>query len=95
MEIMRSSGLKPNKLTNIWVPFVVAATELLKSKGKLAMVLPAEILQVNYAAQLRAYLTDRFESTDIIACNDLFFENAEQEVVLLLADNLLKTPHTS
>lgn len=89
MEIMRSSGLKPNKLTNIWVPFVVAATELLKSKGKLAMVLPAEILQVNYAAQLRAYLTDRFESIDIIACNDLFFENAEQEVVLLLADNLL------
>ncbi len=54
-------------------------------------MLPAEILQVTYAAQLRSYLTDHFERIDVIACNELFFEKAEQEVVLLLADGALAT----
>jgi adenine-specific DNA-methyltransferase len=43
-------------------------------------------LQVSYAAQLRAYLVERFERIDIVACNELFFDRAEQEVVLLLAE---------
>lgn len=89
MDMMGEQGLKPNRLTNIWVPFVVAATASLKAGGRLALVLPAEILQVTYAAQLRSYLTDHFERIDVIACNELFFENAEQEVVLLLADGAL------
>jgi len=89
MEIMKEVGLKPNRLTNIWVPFVVAATMSLKPGGRMALVLPAELLQVTYAAQLRSFLTDHFGRIDIIACNELFFKNAEQEVVLLLADNAL------
>jgi adenine-specific DNA methylase len=89
MAIMAQQGLTPNKLTNIWVPFVVAAAASLRAGGRLALVLPAEILQVTYAAQLRSFLTDRFARIDIVACNELFFEKAEQEVVLLLADEAL------
>lgn len=89
MSIMEKQGLIPNRLTNIWVPFVIAATASLKPGGRLALVLPAEILQVTYAAQLRSYLTDHFARINVIACNELFFENAEQEVILLLADGAL------
>jgi len=89
MAIMQDVGLTPNKLTNIWVPFVVAASMALKAGGRMAVVLPAELLQVSYAAQLRSFLTDHFGRIDIVACNELFFENAEQEVVLLLADEAL------
>jgi len=89
MTIMAEQGLSPNRLTNIWVPFVVAAASSLRPGGRLALVLPAELLQVSYAAQLRSFLTDRFARIDIVACNELFFENAEQEVVLLLADGAL------
>ncbi|MEK6561046.1 MAG: N-6 DNA methylase [Nitrospirota bacterium] len=86
MTLMKKAGLKPNKLTNIWLPFVVGATELLKPNGRLAFVLPAELLQVSYAQQLRAYLVDNFKNLKILTCNELLFENAEQEVVLFLAD---------
>lgn len=86
MTIMRQYGLKPNKLTNIWVPFVVASAMRINNNGRLALVLPAELLQVTYAAQLRSFLAKRFETIDIVACNHLFFSNAQQEVVLLLAD---------
>lgn len=89
MALMVDQGLSPNRLTNIWVPFVVAAVSSLRPGGRLALVLPAELLQVTYAAQLRSFLTDRFARIDIVACNELFFENAEQEVVLLLADGAL------
>jgi len=89
MEIMRSLGLMPNKLTNIWVPFVAAAVASLRPGGRLALVLPAELLQVTYASQLRSFLADRFTRVDIVACNELFFDRAQQEVVLLLADGAL------
>jgi adenine-specific DNA-methyltransferase len=89
MAIMQGLGLSPNRLTNIWVPFVVASAASLRAGGRMALVLPAELLQVSYAAQLRSFLIDRFARIDIVACNELFFKNAEQEVVLLLADRAL------
>lgn len=55
-EIMQRAGLSPNRLTNSWVPFVVAASFLLSEQGRLALVIPAELLQVNYAAELRRFL---------------------------------------
>lgn len=92
IDIMKGQGLSPNRLTNIWVPFVVAAAASLKAGGRMALVLPAELLQVSYAAQLRSFLTDRFGRIDLIACNELFFEKAEQEVLLLLADEARAAP---
>jgi adenine-specific DNA-methyltransferase len=86
MAILSRLGLKPNRLTNVWVPFVAAAAAALVPGGRLALVLPAELLQVTYAAQLRSFLAGRFARIDVIACNELFFARAEQEVVLLLAD---------
>lgn len=73
MDLLIRHGLRPNKLTNIWVPFVVGAVRMLRPGGRLAMVLPAELLQVSYAGQLRSFLADRFTTIDIVACNELFF----------------------
>ena len=95
MAFMEAQGLRPNRLTNIWVPFVVASINLLRKGGRLAMVLPAELLQVTYAAQLRQYLADSFEKISIFSCNEIFFENAEQEVVLLLAEGKLDSSNSS
>ena len=89
MAILARLGLKPNRLTNIWVPFVAAAAATLVEGGRLALVLPAELLQVTYAAQLRSFLAGRFARIDLVACNELFFARAEQEVVLLLADGAM------
>jgi adenine-specific DNA-methyltransferase len=86
MAILSRLGLKPNRLTNVWVPFVAAAAAALVPGGRLALVLPAELLQVTYAGQLRSFLAGRFARIDIVACNELLFATAEQEVVLLLAD---------
>ena len=54
------------------------------------MVVPAELLQVTYAGQLRMFLVDQFRRIEIVTCNEMFFDGAEQEVVLLLADGKLE-----
>lgn len=84
-EIMRRFGLRPNGLTNAWVPFVVAAAGLLTPTGRLAMVAPAELLQVNYAAELRLFLTKYFDQIRVITFRGLPFPGIQQEVILLLA----------
>lgn len=39
--LMQRAGLHPNRLTNAWVPFLIASTLLLSKHGRLAMVIPA------------------------------------------------------
>jgi adenine-specific DNA methylase len=86
MALLSGIGLHPNKLTNTWVPFLVGAAVSLGEGGRLAFVLPAELLQVSYAAQLRRFLATHFRRIHLFACNRLVFSGAEQETLLLLAD---------
>lgn len=84
--VMNKAGLKPNRLTNAWVPFLVGASLSLKPEGRLAMVIPAELLQVNYAADLRLFLSNYFTKIRVLTFRRLIFSEVQQEVVLLLAE---------
>lgn len=92
-EIVESVGLRPNRLTNAWVPFLLASCLLLAPNGRTAMVIPAELLQVKYAAQLRQFLTDFFGYITIITFKKLIFPEIQQEVVLLLAQKSETNSH--
>lgn len=86
ISMMEELGLRPNKLTNIWVPFLVVSASLLKPKGRLAMVIPAELFQVKYAEETRVFLSNFFERITIITFKKLVFKGIQQEVVLLLCE---------
>lgn len=86
IEMMEEIGLHPNKLTNIWVPFLVVSASLLNKKGRLAMVIPAELFQVKYAAETRVFLSKFFERITIVTFKKLVFDGIQQEVVLLLCE---------
>ncbi|MBV9469032.1 MAG: class I SAM-dependent methyltransferase, partial [Abitibacteriaceae bacterium] len=85
-RIMQTASLKPTKLTNSWVAFLIAASLRLKEHGRLAMVIPAELLQVNYAAETRAFLARHFGAITLVTFRRLVFAGIQQEVVLLLAE---------
>jgi adenine-specific DNA methylase len=82
LELMRREGLRPSRLTNAWVPFVVAAAVLVRDGGRVGLVLPAELLQVGYAAQLRDFLLGRFRQITLVTFERLVFDGVLQEVVL-------------
>lgn len=85
LRLMKSEGMRASKLTNAWVPFVVASVKAARDGGRIGLVLPAELLQVGYAAQLRAYLVDECSEITLVSFEKLVFPNILQEVVLLLA----------
>lgn len=79
-------GVRLTKLTNAWAPFVVHASEFVGPKGRLGLVLPAELLSVNYAAEVRRYLLRRFARVRLIMFEELVFPGVMEEVVLLMAE---------
>ena len=85
-KIFSKANLKYSKLTNAWVSFIVGSTLLLKEIGKIGFVLPAEILQVSYAKQLRNFLAHFYNKISIISFKKLVFDGIQQEVILLLCE---------
>lgn len=85
-QLMRSAGLHPNKLTNIWLPFLVLSALALSKNGKLGMVIPAELFQVSYAGETREFLAKYFDRLTLITFQKIVFEDIQQEVVLLLGE---------
>ena len=85
-EILTSHGMKANKLINAWVAFIVACVQLLSETGKIAFVIPAEILQVAYAEDLRLYLANNLAKITLITFEQLVFPDIEQEVVVFIGE---------
>ena len=85
-KILTSHGMKANKLINAWVAFIVACVQLLSENGKIAFVIPAEILQVAYAEDLRLYLANNLAKITLITFEQLIFPDIEQEVVVFIGE---------
>lgn len=92
-KVFDKANLKYSKLTNSWVSFVVGSSLLLKDTGKIGFVLPAEILQVSYAAQLRDFLARFYNKINIVSFRKLVFPGIQQEVVLLLCEKNNSNSH--
>ncbi len=79
-------GVRLNGLASSWAATLVHASSFLKPDGRLAMVLPAELLTVGYAEPIRTWLRKRFEKVNLVMFESLQFEDALEKVVLLLAE---------
>lgn len=85
-QILSSHGMKANKLINAWVAFIVACVQLLSENGKIAFIVPAEILQVAYAEDLRLFLSNQLAKITLITFEELVFPDIEQEVVVFIGE---------
>lgn len=86
LEAAMRQGVKLNQLASSWAAFTVHASAFLEPVGRLALVLPAELLAVKYASQIRRFLLDRFASVRLVLFENLIFPGVLEEVVLLLAE---------
>jgi len=87
-EIFQRLDCKFTKHTNAWVPFILASFELLKPGGRLAMVVPSEIIHVMHAQSLRTYLGEQAKRLIVIDPEEIWFEGTLQGAVLLLAETM-------
>lgn len=77
-------GVRLSGLASSWASLLIHSSSFVGPKGRLAMVLPAELLSVGYAEPVRQWLRRRFAAVKLV-----FFErrqfSALENVVLLLA----------
>jgi adenine-specific DNA-methyltransferase len=92
-QAVLAQGVRLTGLASSWAAFTVHATQFLKPDGRLGLVLPAELLTVNYAAEVRAYLLRRFAKVRVVLFEERVFPGVTEEVVLLLAEGLGPTDH--
>ena len=85
-KVFERFGLPFTKHTNAWVPFVIASVSLLEPGGRLAMVIPSEILHIPHAQSLRRFLAEQCSHVLLLDPEELWFDGALQGVVLLLAE---------
>ncbi len=85
-EAALRQGVRLNGMASSWAASLAHAASFLKPGGRLAMVLPAELLTVGYAEPVRRWLKERFEQVNLVLFERLQFQDALADVVLLLAE---------
>jgi len=80
-----AQGVRLSGLASSWAALLVHACGFLKPEGRLAMVLPAELLTVHYAEPVRRWLRRRFAAVHLVLFERLQFADALEKVVLVVA----------
>ncbi|MGH3873387.1 MAG: HsdM family class I SAM-dependent methyltransferase [Pseudonocardiaceae bacterium] len=91
-EAALRAGVALSRLASSWAAFTVHSALFLKPGGRLGLVLPAELLSVNYAAEVRRFLMQRFARVGLVLFTERVFPGVQEEVVLLLADGYGQGP---
>lgn len=86
LEAAFAQGVSLSGLASSWAAFVVHASAFLSRTGRLGLVLPGELLSVNYAEPVRQFLRERFGTVRILSFDERIFPEVEQNVVVLLAE---------
>lgn len=81
-----AQGVRLSRLASSWAAFVVHASAFAAPSGRTALVLPEELLHANYAAEVRTFLLRRFARVTIVSFERHLFPEAQERVVLLLAE---------
>jgi adenine-specific DNA-methyltransferase len=82
--IHRRAQLADTEPKNIWTAFLVRCINFTANDGILAFVLPAELLQVKFAAELRDLIQREFERVEIFTFNELLFKDCKGQDTLVL-----------
>jgi adenine-specific DNA-methyltransferase len=86
-EIHFNAALSDIQPKNIWTAFLVRCINYLDNSGILAFVLPSELLQVKFAAELRELILKEFERVEIFTFNELLFKECQgQDTILLIGE---------
>lgn len=93
LRVALAHGVRLTSLASSWAAFTIHAAEFLKDNGRLGLVLPAELLSVNYASEVRRFLLNRFARVRLIVFEKLVFPGVLEEIVLLLAEGRGSATH--
>lgn len=81
------AGVKLNGLASSWAHFLIHGMNFLAPGGRLAMVVPAEIVHASYAKPVLRYLERSFGKVIFLTFQRKLFSRLSEDTLLLLAEN--------
>lgn len=79
-------GARLSRLSASWAPFLLHAMQFLRAGGAMGMVVPAELAQTAYGIETLRALCGGFARVRLLTFRRNWFEDAQQETFLLLAE---------
>jgi adenine-specific DNA methylase len=79
-------GVRLPELCSSWAPFIVHCIAMLKSGGRLAMVLPMEAAHAKYARPVLDHIRHSFAAATFLTFRTKLFPELSEGTLLLLAD---------
>lgn len=92
-ELAAEAGVPLTRLASSWAPFLIHATSFVAPGGRMAQVLPAEIIHAQYASGVLDFLSRSFRCVSLVLFEERVFPGALEEVVLLFADGRASGGH--
>jgi tRNA1(Val) A37 N6-methylase TrmN6 len=93
LEAALAQGVRLSGLASSWAAFAVHASCFVKPGGRLGLVLPAELLTVGYAGQVRRFLLKRFANVRLVIFEQRVFPEVLEDTILLLAEGVGPATH--
>lgn len=85
-EIAERHGVTFTRMASSWAPMLIHATDFVAPGGRLAQVLPAELIHAQYSAEVLAFTCRQFSRVIVAMFDAQVFPGAQEEVVLLFAE---------
>lgn len=85
-------GVRLSKLSSSWAPFLIHSIAMLKSGGRLAMIVPMEIAHAAYAKPVIKYLSETFRKIVFLTFQKKLFPDLSEDTLLLLAEDKGSSP---
>jgi len=79
-------GVTVSRLASSWLPFLLHSIAHLKPGGRLAMVIPFELMYAAYARPALQHLRDTFATVTFLTFRQKLFPNLSEDTLLLLAE---------
>lgn len=87
---MIQGGFELPKVSGYWAYFLFHSLAFLKIGGRLAMLLPYAFISSRYSIPLRRKISEQFQRVALSVLNHRWFPDAEELVVVILADGFGK-----
>lgn len=84
--IAANHGVRLTKLASSWAPLLLHAADFVAPRGRLAQVLPAELIHAQYSEGVLDTICAGFSRVVVAMFDEHVFPGAQEEVVLLLAE---------
>jgi hypothetical protein len=85
-QIAERHGVTFTRMASSWAPMLIHAVDFVAPGGRLAQVLPAELIHAQYSADVLAFTCREFSRVIVAMFDAQVFPGAQEEVVLLFAE---------